>query len=232
MHNELIPLDSRATGIEVAEKWRKEDNSRNWTLYSPHNNQTLFKALCYPRSAFLQPTLASSADLALQTEVNVARVRDNNPTLMAASDPAPPQASTVLQQPLSAVRVPLNTPSRHSMTAKNSLGEYEFYITVCFYPNSCLPGEIFIDVAKEGSTLGGMFNALGLTISLALQYGIPWSVLSRKYHESHFDPSGLSNRSIEASHQWPNKHYRSLVAAVADTIDHLIVKAHTTHANS
>lgn len=106
--------------------------------------------------------------------------------------------------------------TRSGLTTKNSVGGTEFYITVNFYAaNPSRPGEVFITVAKEGSTLGGMCDALGVTISLALQYGVPWKALARKYYHSRFEPSGQSA-------QFPGQTYSSLIAAIAATIDHII----------
>ncbi len=107
-------------------------------------------------------------------------------------------------------------PTRSGLTAKNSVGGTEFYVTVNFYEKDpTRPGEVFLCVAKEGSTLGGMCDALGVTISLALQYGVPWEALTRKYRHTRFEPSGPSD-------QWPNQTYSSLVAAVAATVDTLV----------
>jgi len=95
------------------------------------------------------------------------------------------------------------------------IAKFEFYITVSFYDEDpTRPGEVFIVVAKEGSTLGGLCDALGLTISLALQHGVPWESLSRKYKTMRFEPSGRSGR-------W-DVEYGSLMHAISDTVDHLI----------
>ena len=61
------------------------------------------------------------------------------------------------------------------------------------------PGEVFIKLAKEGSTLGGMCDMLGITMSLMLQYGIPWSRIAIKMRNTNFDPVDGNGKSIAHS---------------------------------
>lgn len=85
---------------------------------------------------------------------------------------------------------------RHSITHKFSISGHEGYITVGLYEDG-LPGEIFIKMSKEGSTLSGIMDALALTISLNLQYGVPLEVLVSKFCHSRFEPAGMTgNRDI------------------------------------
>jgi ribonucleoside-diphosphate reductase alpha chain len=78
---------------------------------------------------------------------------------------------------------------RASITHKFSVGGHEGYITVGFYPNR-QPGEIFIKMAKEGSTVSGLMDAFATSISLALQHGVPLKVLCEKFAHTRFEPSG------------------------------------------
>ncbi len=78
---------------------------------------------------------------------------------------------------------------RASVTHKFSIGGHEGYITVGLYPNSC-PGEIFIRMAKEGSTVSGLMDSFATAISLALQHGVPLRVLAEKFAHTRFEPSG------------------------------------------
>jgi ribonucleoside-diphosphate reductase alpha chain len=80
---------------------------------------------------------------------------------------------------------------RTSVTHKFSVGGHEGYITVGMYGDG-RPGEIFIKMSKEGSTLSGVMDGLALTISLGLQYGVPLKVFVDKLVNTRFEPSGIS----------------------------------------
>ncbi|HXC87846.1 MAG TPA: vitamin B12-dependent ribonucleotide reductase [Candidatus Cybelea sp.] len=80
---------------------------------------------------------------------------------------------------------------RASVTHKFSVGVNEGYITVGMYPDG-RPGEIFIKMSKEGSTLSGVMDGLALTVSLGLQYGVPLKVFVDKLVNTRFEPSGIS----------------------------------------
>ena len=78
---------------------------------------------------------------------------------------------------------------RASITHKFSIAGHEGYITVGLYPTG-QPGEIFIKMAKEGSTVSGLMDAFATSISLALQHGVPLRVLCEKFAHTRFEPSG------------------------------------------
>jgi ribonucleoside-diphosphate reductase alpha chain len=80
---------------------------------------------------------------------------------------------------------------RSSVTHKFSVGGHEGYITVGMYEDG-RPGEIFIKMSKEGSTLSGVMDGLALTISLGLQYGVPLKALVDKLLNTRFEPSGIT----------------------------------------
>ncbi len=85
---------------------------------------------------------------------------------------------------------------RDSVTHKFSVGGHEGYITVGMYPDG-RPGEIFIKMSKEGSTLSGVMDGLALTLSIGLQYGVPLKVLVDKLVNTRFEPSGITaNQNI------------------------------------
>ena len=80
---------------------------------------------------------------------------------------------------------------RSSITHKFSIGGHEGYLTVGKYEDGT-PGEIFIKMAKEGSTLSGIMDAFALSVSIALQYGVPLRALVDKFVNSRFEPSGYT----------------------------------------
>jgi ribonucleoside-diphosphate reductase alpha chain len=80
---------------------------------------------------------------------------------------------------------------RSSITHKFSVGGHEGYITVGMYADG-QPGEIFIKMAKEGSTLSGIMDAFALSVSISLQYGVPLRALVDKFVNSRFEPSGYT----------------------------------------
>src|ERR1700730_11581881 len=80
---------------------------------------------------------------------------------------------------------------RHSLTHHFSVGGQEGYVTVGLYEDG-LPGELFIRMAKEGSTVSGLMDSFATAVSLALQYGVPLKVLCDKFSHTRFEPSGWS----------------------------------------
>ncbi|MYB52441.1 MAG: vitamin B12-dependent ribonucleotide reductase [Acidobacteriia bacterium] len=82
---------------------------------------------------------------------------------------------------------------RESLTHKFSVGGHEGYLTVGLYPDTKQPGEIFIRMAKEGSTISGLMDNFATAISLTLQYGVPLHTLVEKFGHVRFEPSGWTN---------------------------------------
>jgi len=86
--------------------------------------------------------------------------------------------------------------TRRSVTHKFNVAGHEGYVTVGLYEEG-KPGELFITMSKEGSTTGGLMDALGTATSVALQYGVPIESLVNKFSHQRFEPSGMTeNRDI------------------------------------
>jgi ribonucleoside-diphosphate reductase alpha chain len=86
--------------------------------------------------------------------------------------------------------------TRQSVTHKFTIAGHEGYLCVGLYPDG-RPGEIFITMAKEGSTIGGIMDSFGTALSIALQYGVPLEVLVNKFSHTRFEPMGhTSNKDI------------------------------------
>jgi ribonucleoside-diphosphate reductase alpha chain len=81
---------------------------------------------------------------------------------------------------------------RHSITHKFAVAGHEGYLTIGMYEDGT-PGEIFIVMAKEGSTLSGVMDSFATTCSMALQYGVPLKVLVDKFSHTRFEPSGYTS---------------------------------------
>jgi ribonucleoside-diphosphate reductase alpha chain len=95
-----------------------------------------------------------------------------------------------LNAPPRAVRHKLQE-ERASITHKFKVGDHEGYITVGLYPNG-KPGELFITMAKEGSTVSGLMDSFALAVSIALQHGVQLELFCDKFAHTRFEPSGWS----------------------------------------
>jgi ribonucleoside-diphosphate reductase alpha chain len=95
-----------------------------------------------------------------------------------------------LNAPPRAVRHKLQE-ERASITHKFKVGDHEGYITVGLYPNG-EPGELFITMAKEGSTVSGLMDSFALAVSIALQHGVPLKLFCEKFAHTRFEPNGWS----------------------------------------
>jgi ribonucleoside-diphosphate reductase alpha chain len=80
---------------------------------------------------------------------------------------------------------------RHSITHKFDISGHEGYITVGLFEDGT-PGEIFLTMAKEGSTISGFADAFAQAISYSLQYGVPLQALVDKFSHARFEPSGMT----------------------------------------
>jgi ribonucleoside-diphosphate reductase alpha chain len=103
-----------------------------------------------------------------------------------------------LEKEIGTLRAEVEQPSRNrmpqtrvSLTHKFEIAGHEGYITVGLY-ESGQPGELFIQMAKEGSTIGGLMDTVATLTSLALQYGVPLESLVKKFAYQRFEPSGFT----------------------------------------
>ena len=124
---------------------------------------------------------ATTFESALQKIATTAKA----PELQLAPDS--PEAQD-LNGPPRAVRHRLPD-ERNAVTHKFSIAGHEGYITVGLYPTG-QPGEIFIKMAKEGSTISGLMDSFATSVSIALQHGVPLKVLCEKFAHTRFEPSG------------------------------------------
>ena len=101
---------------------------------------------------------------------------------------------------------------RQSITHKFSIGGHEGYITVGMYDDGT-PGEIFVTMAKEGSTISGLMDSFATSVSYCLQYGVPLKFLVDKFGHVRFEPSGWTgNQQIPYAKSIPDYIFRWLAA--------------------
>jgi ribonucleoside-diphosphate reductase alpha chain len=103
-----------------------------------------------------------------------------------------------LEEEIVVLRTRLDQPIRHrmpdtriSLTHRFEIAGHEGYITVGLYEDG-QPGELFITMSKEGSTIGGLMDTVGTLTSIALQYGVPLESLVKKFAYQRFEPSGFT----------------------------------------
>jgi ribonucleoside-diphosphate reductase alpha chain len=128
-----------------------------------------------------QPLSAAGSKTANSTKDDAAR----NAAAMALSE------EDNLDAPPRAVRHKLKE-ERMSITHKFNIGGHEGYIIVGLYPGG-EPGEIFIKMAKEGSTVSGLMDSFALAVSISLQHGVPLKLFCEKFAHTRFEPSGWSS---------------------------------------
>ncbi|HWA97505.1 MAG TPA: vitamin B12-dependent ribonucleotide reductase, partial [Pirellulales bacterium] len=118
-----------------------------------------------------------------------------NPQSAISSDnlsPAPAHTSIIEKIVERIVERPLRRrlpDTRNALTHKFDVGGHEGYITVGLYEDGS-PGEVFITMAKEGSTIGGLMDCFGTAVSMSLQYGVPLEVYVSKFSHTRFEPMG------------------------------------------
>ncbi len=129
-----------------------------------------------------------SAEVALAAS-RVATAETSAPAeSQAAREPVEKIVERIVERPLRR-RLP---DTRRSLTHKFNVASHEGYLTVGLYEDGT-PGEVFITMAKEGSTIGGLMDCLGTAISVALQYGVPVESLINKFTHQRFEPAGMTH---------------------------------------
>jgi ribonucleoside-diphosphate reductase alpha chain len=103
-------------------------------------------------------------------------------------------AGTLLPAAAAAPRRRRLPEDRTEIGRKFRVGDYEGYIHVGLYDDGT-PGDIFVDIAKDGTTMAGLMNSLMIAVSMGLQYGVPPEVYVSKLSHLRFEPSGLTNDS-------------------------------------
>jgi ribonucleoside-diphosphate reductase alpha chain len=136
---------------------------------------------------------------------------DRSKTAVPAESPAPAPEWRAVRR-----RLP---DERRSLTHKFEIQGHEGYITVSFYDDDT-PGEIFLRMAKEGSTISGLMDAFATQTSMALQYGVPLRVMVNKFSHMRFEPSGFTkNQEIPIAKSIIDYIFRWLASRLLDAED-------------
>jgi ribonucleoside-diphosphate reductase alpha chain len=136
--------------------------------------------------------------------LNVKKNKDMG-TAETAAAPAPAPVAVVPAKP---VRKRMSD-TRVSITHKFEIAGHEGYLTVGLFADDKQPGELFITMAKEGSTIGGLMDTIGTLVSLALQYGVPVDAMVKKFAHTRFEPSGFTkNPDIRNAKSIPDYIFR------------------------
>jgi ribonucleoside-diphosphate reductase alpha chain len=129
-----------------------------------------------------------------EVAIEVTAVAEAASAAVSKSQPAPDRQPVekiierIVERPLRR-RLP---DTRMGKTHKFNVAGHEGYLTVGLYEDGT-PGELFITMAKEGSTIGGLMDSLGTAISVALQYGVPVESLVNKFTHQRFEPAGITH---------------------------------------
>jgi ribonucleoside-diphosphate reductase alpha chain len=154
----------------------------------PFISGAISKTVNLPETATIDEVSGLFADAWKLGVKAIAIYRDNckvaQPLSKKADAAAPPPAPKEERR-----RLP---DDRTEIGRKFKVGDYEGYIHVGLYDDGT-PGDIFVDIAKEGTTLAGLMNSFMISVSLGLQYGVPLEVYVSKFAHMRFEPSGITN---------------------------------------
>ena len=192
--SKTINLPNEATEADIAECYQM-----SWALALKAN--ALYRDGC----KLSQPLNTSSDDVVLDAEeddddILAAREEVAGEVTTAAAMAAESKEVTFVERIVEKIierpmrrRLP---DTRRSITHHFNVAGHEGYLTVGMYVDG-QPGELFITMSKEGSTIGGLMDSLGTAISVALQYGVPVESLCTKFAHQRFEPQGMTtNKDI------------------------------------
>jgi ribonucleoside-diphosphate reductase alpha chain len=204
-----------ATAHEISPEW----HVRMQAAFQAHTDLAVSKTVNLPRDASVDDVRAVYR---LAHELNCKGVtvyRDGSRAIQVL-------AHTTEDAPTSSVEPHRRhlADERQSLTHKFRVGEQEGYITVGLYEDGT-PGEVFIKIAKEGSTVSGLTDAVALLTSIALQYGVSLDKLADKLEQTRFEPYGITANPdipfatslLDYVFRWLRLHFGTPVPAVDTT---------------
>ena len=162
----------------------------------PFISGAISKTVNMPEEATVEDVMSLYVDAWKLGVKAIAIYRDNCKVAQPLSGKKDAGATTLLS-PVAAAPTQLRErkrlpDDRTEVGRKFRVGDYEGYIHVGLYEDGT-PGDIFVDIAKEGTTLAGLMNSFMISVSLGLQYGVPLEVYVSKFAHMRFEPSGMTN---------------------------------------
>jgi ribonucleoside-diphosphate reductase alpha chain len=177
----------------------------------PFISGAISKTVNLPESATIEDVAQLYTDAWRLGVKAVAIYRDNCKVAQPLSGKGDKGAQTTLGSPGGAMAAPKRRrlpDDRNEIGRKFRVGEYEGYIHVGVFDDGS-PGDIFVDIAKDGTTLQGLMNSLMIAVSMGLQYGVPPEVYVSKLSHLRFEPSGPTNDAdIRAAKSIPDYIFR------------------------
>jgi ribonucleoside-diphosphate reductase alpha chain len=184
--SKTINLPNNATVDEVKAAYRL-----SWELGLKAN--ALYRDGC----KLSQPLSSKSEDTSSSDKKSSKDDKGSNAAEAIAASAGVPAVQEVVKEVVKVVERPMRrrlSDTRASITHKFNVAGHEGYLTVGLYDDG-MPGELFITMAKEGSTIGGLMDALGTATSVALQYGVPVESLVNKFTHQRFEPAGMTTNA-------------------------------------
>jgi ribonucleoside-diphosphate reductase alpha chain len=173
-----FPHDATAADVERAYLLAYREGCKGITVYRDGSRDQ--QVLSHATARGPEQAEAVAAEFALG--VGELAAAPGHPAPLASTAPRPAGAPYRRHLP----------DERRSVTHKFRVGEQEGYVTVGLYDEGT-PGEIFVNISKEGSTIRGLMDSVAVLTSVALQYGVPLRSLVEKFRGVHFEPAGLTN---------------------------------------
>jgi ribonucleoside-diphosphate reductase alpha chain len=188
------------TSHDIAPEW----HVRMQAAFQRHTDNAVSKTINFRASATVEDVERAYLLAYREGCKGITTYRDQSRPLQVLSHASlrgPEQAEALAAEQALGVSsfLPNELPERHhlpaerqSITHKFRVGEQEGYVTVGLFDDG-RPGEVFITISKEGSTIRGLMDSVAVLTSLALQYGVPLEDLVRKFRGVHFEPQGLTD---------------------------------------
>ncbi|MEX2372205.1 MAG: adenosylcobalamin-dependent ribonucleoside-diphosphate reductase, partial [Dehalococcoidia bacterium] len=189
---EEVPGDVRgrfATAHDIAPEW----HVRMQAAFQEHTDLAVSKTVNLPRDAAAEEVRGVYALAHRLGCKGVTVYRDGSRAVQvlaheARTSPAPPSTAASVPEPYRR-RLP---DERQSITHKFRVGDQEGYVTVGLFEDGA-PGEVFLKIAKEGSTVSGLTDAVALLTSISLQYGVGLDRIAAKLEQTRFEPYGVTS---------------------------------------